>query len=158
MGRAADVGDALGSRVISARLAQIIMHLTFLLERRWPPYSKWFGTLWAQVPGASELQPSVEAIVGSTDPATRQRAMARALELLLERQNQLGLSQASVATVPFWDRPYLHPAPEISDQLMAGIEDSAVRSLPLGLGSIEQRTDNVHVLINPDARRRSTIT
>lgn len=157
MGRAADVGDELGSRVISARVAQIIMHLTFLLERRWPPYSKWFGTLWARLPSARGLQPSLEAIVAGFDHAKRQEGAADALELLLERQNQLGLSQASVATVPFWDRPYLHPAPEISDQLMAGIEDPAVRSLPVGLGSIEQHTDNVDILVNPAARRRFTI-
>lgn len=44
IGRTRDRGDELGSRIITARLARAVVHLTFLLERRWPPYPKWFGT------------------------------------------------------------------------------------------------------------------
>ncbi|MGH3703713.1 MAG: DUF4037 domain-containing protein [Agromyces sp.] len=154
MGRAADVGDEIGSRLISARLAQIVMHLTFLLERRWPPYSKWFGTLWSTLPGADDLRPALKAMLTGADHASRENGAAAALEVLLSRQKRLGLSDAPLATVPFWDRPYLHPAPEIAEQLMAGISDQEVRSLPLGLGSIEQRTDNVDLLVRPQLRRR----
>jgi hypothetical protein len=154
IGRAADVGDEVGSRVISARLAQIVMHLTFLLARRWAPYSKWFGTVWSALPDAHELQPSLEAMISSTEHASRERGLADALEILLERQNGLGLSRAPRATVPFWDRPYLHPTPDIAQQLLDGITDHRVRALPLGLGSIEQRTDNVDVLVTPHLRHR----
>ena len=38
MGRAADRGDELGSRIIAARLVDITMHLAFVLCRRWAPY------------------------------------------------------------------------------------------------------------------------
>jgi hypothetical protein len=154
LGRAAYVGDEAGSRVIGARLAQIIMHLTFLLERHWPPYSKWFGTLWGALADAGELRPFLEAMLSGADHAARQAGMAAALEVLLARQNRLGLSEAAHATVPFWDRPYLHPAPEITDQLLAGIVNEEVRALPLGLGSIEQRTDNVDLLVSPQLRRQ----
>jgi len=154
IGRAADVGDELGSRVISARLAQVVMHLTFLLARRWPPYSKWFGTVWSALPDAEELRPALEAMISGTDHASRQKGMADALQVLLERQNRLGLSNAPRATVPFWDRPYLHPAPEAAEQLLGRITDETVRALPLGLGSIEQRTDNVDVLVSPQRRHR----
>lgn len=153
IGRAADVGDDVGSRVISARLAQVVMHLTFMLARRWPPYSKWFGTVWSALPGAEELQTPLEAMITGVDSASRQKGMADALQVLLLRQNRLGLSDTPHATVPFWDRPYLHPAPDIPEQLVAGIADEAVRALPLGLGSIEQRTDNVDVLVAPHLRR-----
>ena len=43
-GRAAEVGDELGSRVLAARLVRDTMRLCFLLERRYAPYSKWLGT------------------------------------------------------------------------------------------------------------------
>ncbi len=154
LGRTADVGDEVGSRVIGARLAQIIMHLAFLLERRWPPYSKWFGTLWGALPCAGVLRPSLEAMLSGSDHASRQAGMTEALNVLLTRQNQLGLSNTAHATVPFWDRPYLHPAPEVTDQLLAGIADGEVRALPLSLGSIEQRTDNVDLLMSPQLRRQ----
>jgi hypothetical protein len=44
IGRTSMRGDAHGATIITARLAQAVMHLTFLYERQWPPYSKWFGT------------------------------------------------------------------------------------------------------------------
>lgn len=154
MGRASDVGDELGCKIISARLAQVVMHLTFLLARRWPPYSKWFGTVWSALPGAEELRPALEAMTSGTDHASREKGLADALQTLLERQNQLGLSNAPFAIVPFWDRPYLHTAPEVAESLLGGISDETVRALPLGLGSIEQRTDNVDVLVSPQRRNR----
>jgi hypothetical protein len=42
--RTGDVGDELGSQVIAGRLVRALMQLCFLMERRYAPYSKWFGT------------------------------------------------------------------------------------------------------------------
>jgi hypothetical protein len=153
MGRAADVGDETGSRIIAARLAQIVMHLAFLLERRWPPYSKWFGTLFRTLPHARELAVPIDGVIGGAGSATRQQALAEALQILLRQQNALGLTDARQATVPFWDRPYVHPNPAVVTHLRASITDPEVRALPFGRGSVEQRTDNVDVLIDPYARR-----
>ena len=47
VGRTAEVGDDIGSRVLTARLARDVMALCFLLERVYAPYSKWFGTAFA---------------------------------------------------------------------------------------------------------------
>ena len=44
MGRAGHAGDELGSAVIGGRLTRDLMVLGFLLERRYAPYPKWFGT------------------------------------------------------------------------------------------------------------------
>jgi hypothetical protein len=44
VGRTAEVGDDLGSRVVAARLVRDLMRLSFLLERRYAPYSKWLGS------------------------------------------------------------------------------------------------------------------
>ncbi len=49
VGRTADVGDALGSRVIAARLVRDIMRLCFLQERRYAPYGKWLGSAFRQL-------------------------------------------------------------------------------------------------------------
>lgn len=154
MGRAAELGDDAGSRVIGARLTQVAMHLSFMLERRWPPYAKWFGTLFASLPRAGELQPHVHTVFAA-DAGSRQRGIAVLLERLLTQQNELGLTDVAQATVPFWDRPFLHPDPAIVAQLLAPIADERVRRLPPGRGSIEQRTDNPAILTDPQARRRT---
>jgi hypothetical protein len=77
-------------------------------------------------------------------------------QLLLDLQNDLGLTDVGLATVPFWDRAHIHPDPAITAQLMASVSDATIRALPLGTGTIEQRTDNVDVLVDPE-RRRTTL-
>lgn len=155
MGRAADVGDETGSRIIAARLAHAVMHLAFLLERRWAPYAKWFGSAFRALPCAADVGGAIGAVLEASGPARRQEGIATALESLLQRQNALGLTDVREATVPFWGRPYRHPNPEIAAQLVEPIVDAEVRALPRGRGSIEQRTDNVDVLVDPHARRRA---
>ncbi|MDY0910882.1 DUF4037 domain-containing protein [Microbacterium sp. CFBP9034] len=153
MGRAADVGDDVGSRLIAARLAHSVMHLAFMVERRWPPYSKWFGTVFQTLASAPEVGAAVDATLRSADLAGRQRGVAVALDAILQRQNALGLTATTRATIPFWDRPYLHPDPAIVAELLNSVADPSVRLLPRGRGSVEQRTDNVDVLIDVDARK-----
>ena len=43
VGRCGEVGDELGSAVVAARLIRDVMRLVLLIERRYPPYSKWLG-------------------------------------------------------------------------------------------------------------------
>lgn len=152
MSRAAEAGDDLGSRVILGRLVNIAMHLAFLLERRWPPYAKWFGTLFSRLPCANDVGDALTAAQLASDWRQRQDELSRALQRLLAVQNDLGLTDVRDATVPFWDRPFVHPDPLIVRQLLGGIADPARRALPVGLGSVEQRTDNVALLTDAAAR------
>jgi hypothetical protein len=153
MGRAGDVGDEIGARIIAARVAQSVMHLTYLLARRWPPYAKWFGTVFNTLPNAATVAPAVDRLLDGRSSADRQRAVTVALDGLLQQQNGLGLTAVTSATVPFWDRPHLRVHPAVVQQLLAPVSDPEVRALPLGRGSIEQRTDNVDLLVDPAARR-----
>jgi hypothetical protein len=156
MSRAGDVGDDRGSRVIAARLCQVAMHLAFMLERRWPPYAKWFGTLFGRLPSAAQVGASLDRTLRADDWRARQAALADALDTLLRMQNDIGLTSVGTATIPFCDRPYLHPDPSIVAELLDAVTDPTVRSLPRGRGSIEQRTDNVDLLVDPAARRELT--
>ncbi|SDO24290.1 protein of unknown function [Klenkia soli] len=155
VGRAADVGDDLGSRVVTARLVQVLMHLAFLLDQRWAPWAKWFGTAFARLPLAARLAPALDAALRGAGREDRQHALAAALDVLVARHRELGLTDVARAAVPFWDRPHLHPDPAIAAQLLDRVVDPAVRALPTGRGSVEQRTSNVDVLLDPAARRAS---
>src|SRR6185369_1804239 len=57
VGRAGQVGDDLGSRVVAGRLVRDVMRMGFLLERRYAPYAKWFGTAFARMPISEALSP-----------------------------------------------------------------------------------------------------
>lgn len=157
MGRAADVDDDTGSRIIAARLVHHVMHMAFMVERRWPPYSKWFGSCFRTLGCAAEVRGAIDTALGAAELAGRQLAIAAALDTLLARQNALGLTAVEGALIPFWDRPYLHPNPEIVSQLLGGITDPSVLQLPRGRGSVEQRTDNIDVLVDVAARAAAVL-
>jgi hypothetical protein len=63
VGRCGDVGDDLGSRLIAARIVHSLMRLVFLIERDYPPYSKWFGTAFNQLRASPRLLPLLEAVL-----------------------------------------------------------------------------------------------
>lgn len=154
MSRAGDRGDELGSQVIAARLVDVAMHLGFMIERRWPPYAKWRGTMFARLPRASHASPHLAAVLHAATWQERQSHLANALDQLVSIQRGAGLATVDSATAPFWKRPYLHIAPGFVDSLIAEITDESVLALPRGLGSIEQRSSNVNLLVDAHHRRK----
>ena len=60
-GRCAQVGDDVGSAVVTARLVRDVMRLGFLIEREYAPYSKWLGTAFARLRGGPALLPHMQS-------------------------------------------------------------------------------------------------
>ena len=107
MGRAANVGDELGSALIAARLVRDVMRILFCLRREHPPYPKWFGTAFARLDGARGLQPHLEAAVHAQDFPQREAALCAAYEALAELQAAAGLPLGGDGRVSqFWGRPF----------------------------------------------------
>ena len=86
MGRTADAGDELGSRLLSAELAHDLMRLAFALSRRWAPYAKWRGTVFRSLPVAARLAPLLDIAVAAPGWREREDALTAACELLLDLQ------------------------------------------------------------------------
>jgi hypothetical protein len=156
MGRAGERGDDLGSRVIAARLVDVAVHLGFLVCRRWAPYSKWRGTVFAQLPLPSQVTGHLTNVLDAPTWPDRGEQVRRAVELLADQQTLAGLPTVAPVCTPFWDRPFLHLNPALVPAIHDSISDPAVRALPIGLGSIEQRSDNVDLLVHA-ARRRAAV-
>lgn len=153
MSRAGLRGDALGSRLVAARLVGVAMHLGFLLDRRWPPYPKWLGTAFVRLPVAGELRGPLAAVLGTEGWRERQGALAEALAVLLRAQREAGLpAPAGTPTTTFFDRPFLAVREEVEALLLDGVTDPVVRRLPAGVGAVEQWMDNVDVLTRPSRR------
>ena len=108
VGRAAQVGDELGSRLIAARIAQDLMRLGFLLAREYWPYTKWFGTAFGRLPIAAELSPLLQRAVAATDHPTREAALVDSYGILARAHNASGLTAAVDPSIrPFHERPFL---------------------------------------------------
>ena len=152
MGRAAARGDQLGSRTIAARIVDIVVHLAFMLSRAWPPYSKWRGTLFGQLTGCSAISEDLVRVLDARHWKDRQAALSDALRGLVRLQQEAGLPVPSSAVEPFWDRPFVHLNRSLVPALLETL-DPEVRALPVGVGSVEQLTDNVDVLLKPSLRQ-----
>jgi hypothetical protein len=107
MPRAGFVGDELGSALIGSRLVRDIMNLCFLMEKRYAPYPKWFGTAFKQLTCAAEFEPFLRQTQIAPTWQEREAALSGAYELLARKHNALGLTKPLPEQVSaFYDRPF----------------------------------------------------
>src|SRR5262249_55192618 len=142
--RCGDVGDELGSRVVAARLVRELMHLCFLTERQYAPYSKWFGSGFAQLACAQELQPVLLNVLAADTWREREAQLGAAYACVATMHNALELGEPlPVEASNFHNRPYLviH-ADRFSSALIARITDAEVQRLPRAVGSTSQWVDS----------------
>jgi hypothetical protein len=147
VGRAAEVGDELGSRVVAARLVRDVMRLAFLLERRYAPYSKWLGSAFARLDAAATLQPVLLDVLAARDYDTREEALVAAVEELARRHNALEVTAPVDATARlFHSRPFrVLASSRFVDACLERVHDPWLRSLPL-IGGVDQISDSSDVL------------
>lgn len=108
MGRAGEVSDELGSKIIAARLVQSIMNLGFLMEKEYIPYSKWFGTAFSRLKCAKKLSPILNKVFAAKNWKEREKQLSRAYEIMAQMHNNLKITKPLATHVsPFHDRPYL---------------------------------------------------
>ncbi|WP_420628145.1 DUF4037 domain-containing protein [Candidatus Leptofilum sp.] len=154
--RTGDVEDDLGSRILAARQVQNIMRLAFLLEKQYAPYPKWFGTAFAQLACADDLQPVFNQIWQAENWQPREAALNEAYLYLARWHNALRLTKPLPAKVGFFhERPYrvIH-SEQYADALYDQIQDPQVRALPRGLGNLDQLCDSTDILSNPTRFRK----
>jgi hypothetical protein len=154
VGRTAEVGDELGSRVLTARIARDLVRLCFLLERRYAPYSKWLGTAFAALPGCTGIREALLEALAATAYDAREDALARAA------QGVAALHNARRVTGPVDERIELfHARPfrvlgssRFVDACLERVSDPRLLALPL-VGGIDQLADSVDLLSDASALR-----
>jgi hypothetical protein len=154
VGRAGQVGDDLGSRVVAGRLVRDVMRMGFLLERRYAPYSKWFGTAFARLPISEALAAHLKRALLAAEWEERGNALATAYLELARRQALAGIAPFEPVIGPYYDRPFtIINADDAVAAAIAGIEDPTIRALPV-VGSIDQVSDLTPVLEAPALAQR----
>jgi hypothetical protein len=161
MGRAGYVGDELGSSVIAARIVRDLMRIAFCLESEYAPYAKWLGSAFSALPCSSQLHEPLSGVVSACDWQTRQAALAKAYERLLEHQHSKGWPIGDHGRVRnFWSRPFsIIGGGEIASAVFERIEHPTIarlaRSRPIG--NVDLISDNTDVVdrVELHARLRS---
>jgi hypothetical protein len=155
VGRAAQVGDDIGSRLVAARLVREVMRLHFLLCGEYWPYTKWFGSAYRALDGADALLPILAAAVDASAYAAREDALVAAYEFLSRMQNDSGLADPIDPTArQFYSRPFrVIVADRFATACAGRVQDPWLRGLPL-VGSIDQFVDSTDVLSYPQTAAR----
>jgi hypothetical protein len=157
-GRCGEIGDELGSAVIAARLVRDLMRLCLLINRSYPPYSKWLGSAFARLPCADSLSTALTAAMTASNWHDREHHLVIGYETVANLHNDLGLiAPVDPRVRPFHDRPFrvLH-AERFTEALLSSITDPAVRALPL-TGAIDQFVDSTDALAHR-TRSRALVT
>lgn len=151
MARCGEVGDELGSCVEASRLVREIMHLCFLMERRYTPYPKWFGSGFRELACSDRVGPALAAALAGGSWRDRERHLAEAYVAVAEMHNALGITDPLPTRVStFHSRPYLviH-ADRFWQAIEARITSVEVRQLPPHIGSTSQWVDSTDIQSYP---------
>ena len=148
MGRCGQIGDDLGSRMVAIRLVRDIMRLCFLMERRYAPYIKWFGTAFTDLACAKDLLPIFEKIFSADTWQAREKVLTRSYVIIANMHNAIGITQTVEANVSsFHERPFkvIHSS-RFVEAIREEITNAGVLALPEYIGSIDQFTDSTDAL------------
>ena len=108
VGRTAEVGDELGSRILAARLARDLMRLCLLLDRRYAPYSKWLGSAFGRPRDRGHARPvRWRRRLSATTFPEREAALVEAFQTVARRHNDAGVTRPVPPEVSqFHGRPF----------------------------------------------------
>jgi hypothetical protein len=139
VGRAGNLGDEIGSRVIAARMVGNLMRLAMLLEQKYAPYAKWFGSAFSELPCAAELEPLLTKVLASNAWQQRETHLMEACRYLAELQLEKQVPGAIVPSeVAIHDRPFRFiDTLKIGDALRAQITGAELQNLP-DFGGVDQ--------------------
>lgn len=148
MARCGIAGDELGSRLVAGRMVNEIMKLCFMMEKRYYPYYKWFGTAFNQLNCAGDIGPVLKRVFNCSDWKEREKFLSAAYERLAKMHNQLKLTGKLPAKVSsFHDRPIkVIQSDAFADELFKRIRSKKLRSIPRKVGAINQFVDSTDVL------------
>ena len=151
VGRTGEAGDGPGSRLVAAGLVRDLMGLCFLMEKKYAPYTKWFGTAFSRLGCAPRLGPVLDAVLRAESWEEREAHLSKAYGIVAGMHNALGLTPPlSTRVSRYHGRPYLvvH-AGRFAAALERAIEDPAVLAVPHKAGSVDQMCHSTEVLAHP---------
>jgi Domain of unknown function (DUF4037) len=157
MPRAGHVGDELGSALICSRLIHDVMSLCFLMEKRYAPYPKWFGTAFQKLRCAAHLTPILRRAQTAANWHEREDAIGKAYEYAAGMHNSLVITAPlPTALSSAWGRPFtvIH-GEAFAEAICQQIANPQVKRLASKrlIGNIDQISDNTDLRMYPSSCR-----
>lgn len=147
MGRSGEMGDEIGSALVAGHLVQNIMRLCFYIEKKYYPYTKWFGTSFSKLDCASELIGHMIALLHSKDWVERDNHIELIYEIILRLHNELRLTKKITMEVgDFHGRPYKSLRMDIiMTEIRKVMQNETLLKLKYQIGSLDQFISHTHI-------------
>ncbi len=146
--RSGEEGDELGSYVSTARNVHTAMFLCFLLEKKYAPYEKWFGTAFnSWLTCAPKMRPLLLRVFREKDWLQRQHLLAEIHQELGHMTNKLKIAKpGSTKVIDYFDRGYpCVDAWQYEKNLLDAIENEQLRNMKFQMGSIDQFINHARI-------------
>jgi hypothetical protein len=156
VGRCAEAGDMLGMKLVAARIVRDVMKLCFLMERKYAPYDKWLGTLFARLSCAPRMLPLLSAAFDAPDYRVLEPNLASLYRSLGEMHNGLQVTgHMDPAPREHFSRPYtVMRADRFANALLSAVRSEELRRIPVRMGAIDQFVDNTDFIEHPETYRK----
>jgi hypothetical protein len=144
VGRAVELSDLLGVKLVASRLVNILLKICFVLKERYLPYSKWFTHGFEQL-GLPQIKQAALEILTENEPEVIEQKLAGLYTQVLSLQNECpGIPQIETGITTYYNRPYrVIMAEKIVNVLRASIKDESIRSLELTHVGLDNKIDGL---------------
>ena len=133
VGRCAALDDFIGLKLNSGRIVNYLIKILFYLEKKYIPYSKWFGSAFKKLEAYDEIAPLVKEILSENVPAQIEEKLCLLYTFVVGRHNATeGLPRLHNAVRNYFGRPYrVIFAETIITELMNSIADEEIKKSDL---------------------------
>ncbi len=145
IGRCIELGDFVGLKLIAGRIVSTIMKISFYLEGRYIPYSKWFGTLYGRTENSRVLLPLISSILRENEMEPIQEKLCDLYETVVDLHNRAeGLPPLDNTVRPYFGRPYkVILAERIVRKLIDSVGDEGLRKTDLNGVALDIKIESI---------------
>lgn len=145
IGRCIEIDDYIGLKLIASRIVSSLIKISFYLDKKYIPYSKWFGTLFKNITTYDKLSPLVRNLLTENNTNMIQDKLCLLYEELIALHNSTeGLPFLENNIRDFHNRPYkVIFAESIVDKLLESIENKKLKEINLNNVSLDIKLESI---------------
>lgn len=107
VGRAIDLGDFIGLKLISTRIVNTLIKIAFYMEKKYIPYGKWFSVLFNMTESGKILKDDINNLLTENNPKVIEDILCVIYEKIIDMHNSCDfLPKIDNKVQKFHERPY----------------------------------------------------
>jgi hypothetical protein len=133
VGRCGEFNDLLNQKLLTAHIVSLLIKICFYIEKKYIPYSKWFGTGFQRLDCAGKLQKQIIDILSENVPESIESKLALLYEQVIElnnRNHELPVIDNRIRN--YYGRPYkVIFAEPIAENFKNNVKDEALKQIDI---------------------------